>query len=146
MDEDKKKRVMLVIIVVCMSIVAIMTIARMRKPDKDKIPEFEGQVEWVLCRNTACGTNYSIPMKNFHEQLQKIREPGSPVLPPLVCEKCGEGSIYRAVKCVKCELVFEPGSIYQIHGDPRDYSDRCPKCNHSKREEDRGVKYTPKKR
>jgi hypothetical protein len=146
MDEDKKKKVMLGIIVFSVLVVAIMTVGRMGgDDDTNVIPEFEGQVEWVLCRNPGCEADYSVPMKVFYEYMQEHREPGSSMVPALVCEKCNQESVYRAVKCGKCELVFEPGSIYQVHGDRRDYSDRCPKCKYSKHEEDRGVKYKPKR-
>ncbi len=146
MDEDKKKKVMLGIIGVSVLVVAIMTIGRMGGDKAGEIPEFEGQVEWVLCRNPDCEANYSMPMKDFYEKLNELRPPGSPVVPAFVCEKCNEESVFRAVKCEKCELIFEPGSIYSVHGDTDDYGDRCPKCKYSHKEIKRGITYKPRKR
>ena len=144
MDDGKKKTIMLVIIGVCFLIVAIMTVGRMGG-GVDTIPDFEGQTTWVLCRNESCVAQFEIPKKDYFEYLKEHDNPQSPLPPALICEKCNQESIYRAVCCAKCGLVFENGAIFEITLDIKDYPDRCPKCRYSQREVDRGVVYKPKK-
>ena len=65
--------------------------------------------------------------------------------PAMTCQKCNELSVFQAVKCIKCGLAYEKGSIFSVHGDVDDYPDRCPECRYSPREERRGVVYKPSK-
>ena len=144
MDEDQKKKVKITLIIVCLVIAAVLIFAQMGS-DEVQIPEFEGELVWILCRNPDCQNSYTMPKKAYFEYLKEYDNPQSLGAPPLVCEKCSKESGYRAEKCDKCDEVFEPGSIFQIHGDVDDYPDRCPKCKHSKLEEKRGIKYKPKR-
>ena len=49
------------------------------------------------------------------------KEAGPPT-PPLICAKCKEKKVYRAVRCSKC------GSAY-FSSDVPDSTGVCPKCN-----------------
>ncbi len=144
MDEGKKKTVMLVIVGVCFLIVAIFAVGRMGGSQGGKVPEFKGQKTWVLCRNTACIAEYEMSKREYFLYVQKNDDPRMGSAPPLKCQKCSEMSVYRAVGCAKCALVFEMGSIFSVTGDRKDYPDRCPKCRYSQREVDRGVVYKSK--
>jgi hypothetical protein len=144
MEEDQKKKVKIAVIVVCLVAAAVLALAQMDS-DEVEIPEFKGQVVWVLCRNPECEGSYTMPKNAYFVYLKENDNPQSLGPPALICEKCSKESGYRAEKCEKCDLVFEEGSIFQIHGDVDDYPDRCPKCKHSKREEKRGVIYKPKR-
>jgi hypothetical protein len=144
MEEDQKKRVMVVVIVVCLVGAAGLTLMQMDS-DEAEIPEFEGEIVWVLCRNPDCQGSYKMSKNAYFVYLKENDDPRSMGAPALLCQECSKESGFRAEKCEKCAEVFEPGSIYQIHGDVSDYPDRCPKCRYSKREEDRGVKYKPKR-
>jgi predicted Zn-ribbon and HTH transcriptional regulator len=84
---------------------------------------------WVKCRNPACEAEYQIDTRKYYEYIEKHADPSTLAIPPLVCEKCGEESVYQAVKCEKCALVFERG------WKRGDYEDRCPDCDFSKIEE-----------
>jgi hypothetical protein len=145
MDDDKKKTVMLVIIGVCFLIVAIMAVGRIMG-NKVEVPAFEGKKTWVLCRNEACKAEYEIPLREYFVYVQENDDPREPSAPPLPCQKCSEKSVYEAIGCAKCGLVFEMASIFAVTGDRKDYPDRCPKCRYSQREVDRGVVYKPKRR
>lgn len=93
------------------------------------IPEhFARQSVWLKCRNPACQAEYQFNKRQYYQLMEKhrIEHPGSPGVPALVCEKCGEQSAYQAAKCPKCGLVFEKG------WKQADFEDRCPKCGHSK--------------
>jgi len=92
---------------------------------------FKEQSTWVKCRNPACGHAWEMNLKEYFEFVEKNADPRSILPPPLTCPKCGESSGYRAVKCAKCGLVFEIGSVRA------DFADRCPKCRYSKTEQDR---------
>ena len=46
----------------------------------------------------------------------------------LLCEKCGNKSISRAVKCEGCSLIF----FYKTFSD---LPDKCPKCGYSPTEQ-----------
>jgi len=72
-------------------------------------------------------------MKAYFKYVEKHADPMSPTAPVMVCEKCGEQSVFRAEKCGNpdCGIVFLRGSV------PNDFADRCPKCNHSETEERR---------
>jgi uncharacterized OB-fold protein len=67
--------------------------------------------------------------KDYFKYIQEHINPMSMTMPPLVCEKCGEESIYKAIKCEKC------GAIFFDNVTPDDFRDRCPKCGYSKTEE-----------
>jgi hypothetical protein len=84
---------------------------------------------WVKCRNPDCKAEYQMNLRKFFSYLEEHAAPGSFLPPGLVCKKCSEKSVYEAVKCEKCNRVFEKGTI------ARDYEDRCPVCRYSKIEE-----------
>jgi predicted Zn-ribbon and HTH transcriptional regulator len=78
---------------------------------------------WVKCGNPDCNTEYEMDMKDFIDS--------GGISKALTCQKCSEESIFKAVKCEKCGLVFFSGSV---RGD---YTDRCPECGYSETEESR---------
>jgi hypothetical protein len=92
---------------------------------------FKDKTTWVKCRNPQCGAEYEMNLKAYHEFIEKNIDPKKLAAPAMTCGKCGEPSVYRAVKCGKCGMVFKIGSI------PRDFGDRCPKCGYSQVEKDR---------
>ena len=50
-------------------------------------------------------------------------------VPPVKCEKCGEESVFAAIKCEKCDKIFFPGTV------EGKYEDKCPECGYSPTEE-----------
>lgn len=117
-----------------------------RVSDKDRVSgipaEFAHRYTWMLCRNPACRNSWQISLQEYYEMVEKFRtdNPGLIADPAAACPKCGESSGYIAVKCEKCGLIFEKGTV------PRDFEDRCPKCKFSKIEQLRveRAKRTPK--
>ena len=87
-----------------------------------------GLMIWVKCRNPQCQAGYKMRYKDYLECIEKHgkEHPETVGWPPVVCQKCGQKSVYLAVKCEKCGFVFEAG------WKDGDYSDRCPKCGFSK--------------
>ena len=109
--------------------------ANPKKAD-EKPSRLKDKTTWVKCRNYACGTEYEMYLKAYFEFIEENINPRMMAAPPMTCKKCREPSVYRAVKCGQCGMVFEMGSI------PRDFADRCPKCGYSQIEKNRKHKAT----
>jgi predicted Zn-ribbon and HTH transcriptional regulator len=101
---------------------------------------FREKMVWVLCRNPDCEASYQMGMKTFFKTVKERLEPMSMQVPALLCNKCGEPSVYRAAKCEKCGLVFERGSL-----GVQEFADRCPDCGYSAIEEGRKRRATERK-
>ncbi len=129
MEEGKKKIIMIVVIVVCFAAAGIIYYKTHSSRGAGSIASIERGTEtvWVKCRD--CGHTWQMDKRDYFEYLQEHRV--TIEAPPIVCPKCGKESGYRAEKCEKCGFVFERGAV------PGDFSDRCPKCGYSAREEAR---------
>ena len=128
MDEDKKKPLMIGLIVGSIVLAGVVTFMT-RGPSSEGLKGIpEGKIQWVTCRNDKCGTNYEMQMREFYRQLEVIQKESKTMMmtvPALICEKCNEKSVYKAFKCLECEEIFE-GNIKR-----GDFADRCPKCGYS---------------
>ena len=130
MEESKKKPIMIGVIIVCLAVAGIITYSRSGGGDSiDSISDEE--LVWAKCANKSCGAEYQMSKKAYYKNIGEIADVMSPTVPPLVCEKCSEHSIYLAEKCPKCEVVFFSDSV------PNDFSDRCPECGFSATEDSR---------
>jgi len=130
MEESKKKPIMIGLIVVCLA--TAFGIWRKSRPEKYGIESIKrGEMIWVKCSNPDCGHEYQMDKRDYLEYIQKHMDPMMMTISALPCPKCGQESVYRAVKCSKCETVFFANSV---RGD---FSDRCPKCGYRQIEEDR---------
>lgn len=128
MDNSKKKPVMIGAIVACLVVAVVVTY--MNSGTSSDIGSMKrGQLTWVKCNNPDCKAEYQMDKKDYFEYLQENATGMS--TPALVCKECGEESVYQAVKCEKCGLIFTSGSV------PNDFSDRCPECKYSKIEDSR---------
>ncbi len=136
MEESKKKPIMIGVIIVCLAVAGIYTYSRHSGSGytMDSIPDEE--MIWVKCANDSCGATYQMSKKAYFKYIEENAQTMSPTAPPLVCEKCGEQSGYRAEKCTNpaCGIVFFRGAV------PNDFADRCPECGHSKTEEIRDAR------
>ena len=130
MDESKKKPIMIAVIVVCLGAAAVIAYKSTRR--NEGIPaHFAKEMTWVKCRNPKCEAEYEITKKEYYEYLEKNTTATMMTVPALICTRCGELSVYRAIKCEKCGLVFEAS------WKRGDFEDRCPKCGYSKIEDER---------
>ena len=134
MEDGKKKVLMVVVIVVCLAAAGVIMIkGGGSKGGRDEIPN--STMVWVTCRNQDCESSYQMGLQVYFTDIAKYHEahPGTMAVPPLVCDKCGEESLYRAEKCPKCELVFE------LRSSGAGFLDRCPNpdCGFSQMEETR---------
>lgn len=96
---------------------------------------------WAKCNNPACKAEYQTSKKGYFKYVEEHANPMAPSAPPMVCEKCGEQSVFRAEKCMNpdCGIVFFRGSV------PNDFPDRCPKCKQSATEESRKARKKKRK-
>lgn len=131
MEESKKKPIMIGVIIVCLLLAAVIAYKYSFSPEEAGKDVFTGQLIWVKCSNTDCGEAYQISKKGYFDSIEElVRQKMSMEAPPLVCEKCGKESAYRAEKCPKCEVTFFRGAAGR-----GDFADRCPECSYSESEE-----------
>jgi hypothetical protein len=127
-----KNQVMIGVIVVCLVAAGAITFKNLGKKGPDLSP-FKGQLTWVLCRNQECKHAYQMDLAEYYKFIVDNADPRSQLPPPITCPQCEEPSAYKAVKCAKCEEIFEEGAV------PKDFVDRCPneECGYSQKEVDR---------
>jgi predicted Zn-ribbon and HTH transcriptional regulator len=131
MEEGMKKTVMLGVVIACLAIAGVVTYSRYSGGEGGIDSIAEEDMIWVKCNNPACKAEYQVGMKGYFQYIQENVNPLAQTTPALVCEKCGEHSVYRAEKCPNCGLIFLRNSV------PGDHPDRCPKCKYSETEESR---------
>jgi len=104
-----------------------------RNVERSGLNTFEGEMIWAKCNNPACKALYQTSKKAYFKYVEEHANPMDPTVPPMVCEKCGEQSVFRAEKCMNpdCGIVFFRGIV------PNDFPDRCPECKRSQTEENR---------
>lgn len=131
--EDSKKPIMVGIVVVCLAAAGLISYFTYFKGSGGTGDIPADEMTWVKCSNNACKAEYQISMRDYYKYLKEYADPFSSVMPPLVCNKCNQKSIYKAEKCgnPQCGIVFFTDSV---RGD---FSDRCPKCKRSETEESR---------
>jgi hypothetical protein len=126
MDEDKKKYLMIGIIVVCIGLAAGITYFNMGGSGS-------GGARPVVMLCDSCQATYEISAEEFK---QAMRDSGAgrnmmmrgPMV--LTCKECGQVAAYRATKCPECEEAFVMGDA----GDDK-YPDKCPACGYSAMEQ-----------
>ncbi len=136
MDEGKKKVLLICLIIGCLALAGVITVATRSGPRPGEVPpELKGKKIWMICTNPDCGAKVQVDMYDYYKYGEDyVKEhPGTLVAPPMTCPKCGQPSLVEAVKCPKCGEIF-------VKGGPShrgDFADRCPKCGYSQTEENR---------
>ncbi len=131
MEESKKKPIMIGVIVVCLAVAGIYTYIGRSGGGDDIDSISDEEMIWAKCNNPACKAEYQTSKKGYFKYVEEHANPMAQTAPPLVCEKCGEPSVFRAEKCMNpdCGIVFLRGAV------PNDFADRCPECKRSETEE-----------
>ncbi len=127
MEESRKKTIMIGVIVVCLALAVVITL-QLREKAGGVAGIKRGVKIWTKCRNPNCEAEYQMEKRDYAEYVQTHMDPILMTVPALICEKCGEESIYRAIECKECGLVFERYSV------PESLPDKCPKCGFSEME------------
>ena len=128
MEDSKKKPIMIAIIVVCIGVAGAITYITSSGIGGGIETVEHGEMMWVMCSNPDCEAKYQTDKKDYLEYVREHQKGLS--TPPLVCKDCGEESIYKAVKCAKCGIVFFYGAVRDAK-----FKDACPECGYSKTEE-----------
>ena len=132
MEGSKKKPIMIGVVVVCLVLAGIITYTTRSGSGGGLESIKRGQeMFWLKCRNPDCENEWQMDMKDYFVYMKENQDPMSMAPPAHLCPECGEEGGYRAVKCEKCDLVFERNSV------PNDFADRCPECSYSSTEEAR---------
>lgn len=133
MEVEKKKAIMIAIIVVCLILAVVVTVARYTGGTEDSLEGIPDDVMiWVKCMNPKCNAEYEMSKKAYYLYLQGKDAPEVDGIIQLAgCKECGKESLTKAVKCEKCGEVFMEGAV------TGDFPDRCPnpECKYSKIEE-----------
>jgi predicted Zn-ribbon and HTH transcriptional regulator len=128
-----KNTIYVVTIVACIA-VAIVVFVKTQSRSSGGLESIKRGEEmyWVKCNNPKCKAEYQIDKRDYHEQIdEKMKSnPLSLRTPALICKQCGQPSVYKAIKCEKCGIVF-------FEGTSTDFPDRCPECGYSKTETSR---------
>lgn len=121
MDTEKKKPILLGIIVVCLVVAGGITLFRTVGSSDEGIGSIpKGEMMWVQCSNQNCNSEYEMEKRDYYTSIEQSPSKVAK------CTKCGEETLFEAIKCEKCGIVFAPGSV---SGEVRD---RCPECGFSK--------------
>jgi DNA-directed RNA polymerase subunit M/transcription elongation factor TFIIS len=124
MDPEKKRPLMIVVIVVCLLVAGLITWSRLRSGDS--MAAFKGQTVWMRCDD--CGAVYEIPKTEYVRWLESIQDQAkeavvSGSLEAMECKECGANAAQEVEKCPKCGEVYQYGESGK--GIP---PDACPNC------------------
>ena len=138
MEDDKKKQVMIGIVIACIILAVGITVYTNTggggggKAAKGKI--------LILC--SECNESSELSREELREKMQRAAGEGGPMgmgpmgpmgaAPVLSCPGCGKDAAQIATKCKSCDAVFNQASA------EGDYPDRCPECDYSEMEEKMG--------
>ena len=136
MEDDKKKQVMIGIIIAC--IVLAVGITLYNSAGGGGGGKAVNRKNFILC--SECGESFELSVEELREKMREAASEGEmgpmgPMESPvLTCPGCGKDAAQMATKCKSCETVFIQDFQAAAEGD---YPDRCPKCNYSEMEERR---------
>lgn len=126
MDDDKKKIIMISIIITCLGLaIAITYWTNYDSSFSYTVP--------LLCSSPQCGEKTELNAKQLRDEMMKANKDSSTNSGPLafVCSHCGKKTCYIAEKCVKCGFLFIP----KYDAKTREYINKCPKCGYDFTEE-----------
>jgi len=130
MEQNAKKIIMIVAIVVCFAAAGAIYYST-QKSGMDVGSIDADATIWMSCRNPDCENKWEMNRREYFDYLLEKRPEYGIIIPPVPCPKCGEESCYRAIQCPKCKDVYEENSV------PNAAPDTCPECGYSEIEERR---------
>ena len=130
MDLLNNKPLMLLIFIVIVVSAGIIAHKNATKPEPLIGIESVAPNETVLvkCKNADCGVEYEIGQKEYFKTLQESIDPLKMGTPGIICNKCGQEEVYRAIKCTKCGKTF-------FYGESEGFVDKCTECGFSPMEQ-----------
>jgi PHP family Zn ribbon phosphoesterase len=122
-----------IILAVCGLILAGAITFAMRSNVYSSIPELKGHIILLKCSDPNCAFVSEMPAREYYVSVvQEQKRTNSMTNSGLTCKKCGKNTAFRAIKCEKCGNIF-----FFDSAKFGDFTDRCPKCGFSKKEQDR---------
>ena len=144
MDAEKKKPIMIAIVIGCLVLAGVITMLTSKSDESGKKFHPKDEIQ-MLCVNPDCNAEFTMVRKDYDEQMM-IASQGIPMMsrimspPALTCPQCEQQSAYKAIKCNQCEYVFMSGEA-----EDEMWPDRCPECDYSEQEQKRDQKQTKQK-
>jgi len=127
MEENRKKPVMIGVIVACL-VLAVFIWIKLGSSSNQGISSVPAdQRTRLLCK--SCGASWEMPSREYFKYIEDHITGAK--IPPLPCKECGAKDAYRAVKCAKCGKIFLYGTMTGT------FADQCPDCGYSQIEVDR---------
>lgn len=127
MEESKKKPIMVGAIIMCLILAVV--IYQWTRPEDTSGKGIKNV--WVKCADPDCGAVYEVDRDEYYRYIAENYDPAMiGMTPAMVCEQCGEPSVYKAIKCPKCGEVY-----FKNEAGDEDYPDSCPGCGYSEIEE-----------
>jgi len=126
MDDDQKKIVKIVVVIVCMILAAVLSFTLGNFGGGKKGAETD--MRYLVCEDPDCGGSTGYDMEQWRALLGTLENPRVSMHTAFTCDKCGEDSAYQGLKCQKCETVF-------LRDTENSFQDKCPGCGHSESEE-----------
>ena len=127
MEEDKKKKIMIAIIVSCIVLAVVITFATREKQETQS-----DTGEQFLCLNKDCGAIFTLSRGEFADKMRMIMRENPMTTREAVrieCPECSQKTAGIALKCPSCGNVFVPKQALDTA------TDKCPKCGYSRIEE-----------
>ncbi len=115
--EDKKKPILIGVILGCLVLAAVITFATNKRSGGGKT----GGTILIKCR--SCNAVYELKAKDYREQISASTSAR------INCNECGKKTAVAVMKCEKCGNLFRRGAAGEGKGV---FSDQCPECNYSK--------------
>src|SRR3989339_1831498 len=127
MDDEKKRNVMIAVIVGCL----IGAGGIFYFTNRDSSGPRGDDTMHLLC--VKCKHTLDMSAKEYNEKIKGTGDPmAMPMMgpAPLTCPKCSQKSLFACMVCPKCQTYFMP-SFAGVRGYPA----RCPSCKFSALEE-----------
>lgn len=124
MDEEKKKKVMLGLVIACIVLAVGITVVNNTGGGGGSRSNEPVQ---MLCMNEECEMDFELSTEEYREYMMQggMMGPGPMAQSPIECSECGMQSAFRAIMCKECEAIF-----MQDYSSG-DFPDRCPECDYS---------------
>ncbi len=120
MEDDKKKQVMIGIVIVCIVLAVGITLY-------NSTGGGSGANRKILILCSECGESSELSTEELTEKMQPMGAASG-----LTCPGCGKDAARMATKCKSCETVFIQD--FQAAFTGGGYPDKCPECGYSEEE------------
>ena len=106
MDEDKKQKIMIGLIVGCLVLAGIITVVTNLGKGGGRRKRPTGPVT-MLCINNKCNADFELSQEELVEQMRQMGDGDFMMMqtPKFICPECNNRSAYRATICGECDTM-----------------------------------------